>query len=686
MSIHQPKANEAFANNPLYLGNVNVDYANLKPEDADVIAEIITENREAIEHLVHQDAPTWESLIQPLERMENRLALAVSPISHLHSVLSTDEWRGAYEKMLPILTDYGTDMAQHKPLYEAVKKLRDGTHFSALSATQKKIVTDMVADFERSGVGLDDAKKAEFKKNSQRLSELSTQFSNNVLDATNAWHLLLPDDTRLAGLPESSKALLQALAQQHEQQGYRITLDAPVVIPVLSYADDCDLRETVYRAYNARASELANNGQYDNQAIIAEIRELRQKQAEILGFEDYAQLATASNRMAKTPEAVFAFLQNLVDKSHQAGIAEINELQHFAKSELNLPTLAPWDVSYAVEKLRQKQYALSQEDLRPYFPLSKTLEGLFAITHKLFGVTFQENTTRPVWHKNVQAFDVLNTEGNVIAGFYLDPYAREKKRAGAWMDSAVGRFNDNGKLQLPVAYLVCNFTPPVGEDESYITHDEVTTLFHEFGHGLHHMLTQVDEYSASGINGVEWDAVEQPSQFMENFCFDRECLTLMTHHKESGEPLPDDLYHKLISAKNFNSAMVMLRQLEFSLFDMRVHTAQEANREVLDILQEVRQKVAVTPSYEHNRFPMQFSHIFAGGYSAGYYSYKWAEVLSADSFSAFEEEGVLNPETGARFRDNILAVGSSRPSMESFVAFRGREPKVDALLKHNGIQ
>ena len=674
-----------FSQNPLYHPPAAPDFARIQPEHIDAIFAIIEENRAETERLATLTAPTWDTLMQPLERMANRLSKAVSPISHLHGVQSSDEWRAAYEKILPELAAYGTDLAQHNGLYQAVRALQAGDEYPRLSAAQQKVIDDSLESFERHGVALPDEAKAEFRANSQRLTELASRFSNNVLDATNAWQLPLADDARLSGLPEAIKPLLADLARQRDMDGYCLTLDAPVVIPVLTYADDRELRETVYRAYNARASELADDGQYDNAAIIEEIMRLRARQAEILGYADYAALSVA-DKMAKQPQAVFTFLDDLVDKSKAAGEAEMAALRDYAACELSLADLAPWDVAYAAEKLRQAQYALSQEDLRPYFPISTVIDGLFAISQRLFGVHFRANHSLSTWHKDVLAYDVLNADGSLRAQFYLDPYARAKKRGGAWMDGAVSRFRDNGALQLPVAYLVCNFTPPVGDSEACLTHQEVTTLFHEFGHGLHHMLTDVDIYSISGINGVEWDAVEQPSQFMENYCYDREALAGMTRHKDSGAPLPDELYNKLIAAKNFQSAMAMLRQLEFALFDFRYHSGTAWRDKTLDVHAAVRAAVAVTPAYAANRFPMQFSHIFAGGYAAGYYSYKWAEVLSADSFAAFEEEGVFNAATGARFRDEILATGGSRPSMASFIAFRGREPRVDALLQQSGIR
>ena len=674
-----------FSQNPLYHPPAAPDFARIQPEHIDAIFAIIEENRAETERLAALTAPTWDTLMQPLERMANRLSKAVSPISHLHGVQSSDEWRAAYEKILPELAAYGTDLAQHKGLYQAVRALQAGDEYPRLSAAQQKVVDDSLESFERHGVALPDDAKAEFRANSQRLTELASRFSNNVLDATNAWQLPLADDARLSGLPEAIKPLLADLARQRDMDGYCLTLDAPVVIPVLTYADDRELRETVYRAYNARASELADDGQYDNAAIIEETMRLRARQAEILGYADYAALSVV-DKMAKQPQAVFTFLDDLVGKSKAAGEAEMAALRDYAARELSLADLAPWDVAYAAEKLRQAQYALSQEDLRPYFPISTVIDGLFAISQRLFGVHFRANHSLSTWHKDVLAYDVLNADGSLRAQFYLDPYARAKKRGGAWMDGAVSRFRDNGVLQLPVAYLVCNFTPPVGDSEACLTHQEVTTLFHEFGHGLHHMLTDVDIYSISGINGVEWDAVELPSQFMENFVWEYDVLAQMSSHEETSAVLPKELFDKMHAAKNFQRGMFLVRQMEFALFDMEIYHQEDEDRlkEWPQILDKVRQEVAVTQPPAYNRFALSFSHIFAGGYSAGYYSYAWAEVLSADAYAAFEESDDV-AETGRRFWKEILAVGGSRSAAESFKAFRGREPSLDALLRHSGF-
>lgn len=671
-------------NNPLYFPKNIPDFAKIQPEHIEAIFAIIEENRQAIETLLTQTEYSWDNLMLPLERMENRLAKAVSPIVHLHSVCSTNEWREAYEKVLPALSLYSSELGQNEALYQAIKSIKAQESFAQLDSTKQKIITDNLKRFEHSGVGLSDADKAAFKQNSLRLSELSTTFGNNVLDATNAWQLWLSDKARLEGVPDAVKALLKDLAKQQGKEGYLLTLDAPVVTPILAYAQDRALRQEIYEAYNARASELSDEGRFDNTEIIKEIIDLRQKQAQLLGFEDYAAYSVDS-KMAESSESVLRFLEDLVERSRAQGMQDMAELQQFAAQELGIEVLEAWDISYASHQLRQAKYALSSEDLRPYFPINKVIGGMFEIARRLFAVRFRECESVSVWHEDVRAYEVLNAEDAVIATFYLDPYAREKKRGGAWMDGAAARFCDGARLQLPVVYLVCNFTPPVGEEQAYITHDEVMTLFHEFGHGLHQMLSKVEEYSAAGIMAVEWDAVEQPSQFMENFCYERECLDLLTAHKETGEKLPDALYEKLIASKHFQAALVMLRQMEFSLFDFRLHGRESEGKTALEVLKAVRERVAVTPTYANNRFPMQFAHIFAGGYAAGYYSYKWAEVLSADSFSAFEEAGIFDVETGARFRDEILAVGASRPSMESFIAFRGRAPEIGALLRHNGI-
>ncbi len=669
--------------NPLINPPAFPQFDQIKPEHAEAIHQIIKENREKLAELLKQSEFTWENLIHPMEIMANRLAKAFSPISHLHAVISTDEWRQAHEKVLPELSAYESDLSQHLPLYEAMRKIKEGPQYKELPKHKQKYIDDSILDFELNGVNLPACEKENYKANSLKLAELGTKFSNQLLDSTNAWTLHLADDSRLKGLPDSAKALLAAQAKEKGKEGYLITLDAPSVTPILSYCEDRELRREVHRAYAVRASELSDGGKWDNRPVIREMMQLRQRQMNILGLVDFAS-GQVIQRMTGKPAVVFDFLNDLVAKTNERGREEMTQLAAYAKERLGIEKLEAHDVGYASERLSQEKYAISQEQLRPYFPISKVLDGLFKLAQKLFAVEFRPTDKLPVWHKDVRAFDVLEN-GELMAHFYLDLYARSQKRGGAWMDSAVSRFGDGEPLQLPVAYLVCNFTPAVGGKEACLNHDEILTLLHEFGHGLHHMLTKIDVYGQSGINGVEWDAVEQPSQFMENFGYDKEILSWFSGHIDSGEKLPAELHDKLLAAKNFQSAMAMLRQLEFALFDFSYHSGANFQRDPMDVLKETQKQVTVVPVSDYSRFPMQFSHIFGGGYAAGYYSYKWAEVLSADSFSAFEEEGLLNEATGRRFRDEILAVGSSRPSMDSFVAFRGRKPEVKALLRHNGL-
>ncbi|MDO4435469.1 MAG: M3 family metallopeptidase [Cardiobacteriaceae bacterium] len=672
----------SFEHNPLYQPPAFPDFANLKPEHANAVLRILEENRAEISKLETLENPNFENFVMPLERMENRLNKAFSPIAHLHHVMSTDAWREAYQSLLPALSEYGTDYSQNQKIYQQFIRVRDDKDFEKLPKSRQKLVHDSIDAFERNGVGLDAQSKEAFKQSALRLSELSNQFGNQLLDATNAWSLLITDEEELIGVPETSKALFRSLAEQAQQEGYRLTLDAPVVTPILTYAKNRDLREKVFRAYQARASELADNGKFDNTPVLQEMMKIRLEQSKMLGAPDYASRSVAP-KMAKTPAAVLALLWDLVAKSKASAEADMKNLRAFAQSALGIDKLEAWDMAFVSEAYKQQKFSFSQEDLRPYFPVSAVLEGMFGIVHDVFGVSVKPSKALSVWHQDVLAYDVFEND-KLIAHFYLDLYARAQKRGGAWMDGAVSRMQDGDALQLPVTYLVCNFTPPVGKEESCLTHYEVQTLFHEFGHGLHHMLTKVVDYSQAGINGVEWDAVEQPSQFMENFCDKREGLNRITRHIKTGETLPEDLFQKLQASKHELSALALLRQMELSLFDFIFHMGNNALRPALEVLAEVKAQVSVVPNSD-SRLPMQFSHLFAGGYAAGYYSYIWAEVLSADSFGAFEETGVFNPETGKRFKEEILSVGSTRPSMDSFVAFRGRRPNVDALLRHKGI-
>lgn len=659
-----------------------------KVEPKNIVADLealLEKNRNDIAAVVEKNAqPTWASLVTPLDEIHDRLSQFWSPISHLNSVQNTPEIREAYNASLPKLSDYYTELGQNKALYEAYKALAESDEAKSLTPAQAEALTQTIRDFELSGVGLEGEPKKRYGEISARLSELGSQFGENVLDSTRAWSKLITDEAELAGLPESALAQAKQMAQAKEQEGWLFTLDIPSYLPVMSYADSQELRKELYTAYATRASELSSEGKFDNAPLIDEILALRHEMAQILGFENYAELSVAT-KMAESGQQVVDFLSDLAVKSKPSAESDLADLKAFAKSEHGVEELNSWDVSYYAEKLREKKYSISQEVLRPYFPIDKVLSGLFHTAQTLFGVDIREESDFDTYHKDVQLF-TISKNGEDIARFFLDPYAREGKRGGAWMDECrVRRRLDDGRLQLPVAYLVCNFTQPIGDKPALLTHDEVTTLFHEFGHGLHHMLTQVEVSSVSGINGVAWDAVELPSQFMENWCWEPEALAHIAGHFETNEPLPQDLLDKMLAAKNFQSGMQMVRQLEFSLFDFRLHREYQDGIKAQDVLDEVRSQVAVTVPPAFNRFQNSFSHIFAGGYAAGYYSYKWAEVLSADAFSKFEEDGIFNTETGAHFRDTILANGGSRPAAELFEAFRGREPSVDALLRHSGI-
>lgn len=647
--------------------------------------KILAHNQQAIEACVTNNTqPTWESLVLPLDQLHDDLNNFWSPISHLNSVKNSPEIREAFNACLPKLTQFYTELGQNKALYQAYKALAESDQAKHLSVAQTEALTQTIKDFELSGVGLEGAAKQRYAEISQRLSELGSQFGENVLDATQAWSKNITDESELSGLPESALDQAKQMAQAKGLDGWLFTLDLPSYIPVMSYADNAPLREEMYRAYATRASDQGGEAKFDNAGLIDEILALRHEMAEILGFENYAELSVAT-KMADNGQQVIDFLNDLASRSKPSAEQDLAQLKAFAKAEYEVENLNAWDMSYYSEKLRQHEYSLSQEELRPYFPMNKVLSGLFHVAQTLFGVAIREEQDFDSYHKDVKLF-TISKEGEDVARFYLDPYAREAKRGGAWMDSCRTRrrLSDN-RLQLPVAYLVCNFTPPIGDKPALLTHDEVTTLFHEFGHGLHHMLTQVDVSSVSGINGVAWDAVELPSQFMENWCYEPEALAHIAGHFETGEPLPADLLDKMLAAKNFQSGMQMVRQLEFSLFDFRLHKEYQAGMSVQAVIDEVRSQVAVTAPPSFNRFQNSFSHIFAGGYAAGYYSYKWAEVLSADAFSKFEEEGIFNTVTGAHFRDTILANGGSRPAAELFADFRGREPSTDALLRHSGI-
>ncbi|GGO77475.1 oligopeptidase A [Marinobacterium nitratireducens] len=671
--------------NPLLQPTELPAFSTIRPEAIEpAIDELLARNRERIEALCRAPGtPDWASLVAPLEQLNDELSNAWSPVSHLNSVVNEDKLREAYNACLPKLSQYWTELGQNQHLFEAFGKL--GRHEEGLDDSQRKVVENTLRDFRLSGIALDTAGQQRYAELQQRLSKLTTQFSENVLDATNAWSLLITDEARLSGLPPMARAAAKQAAEARGQDGWLVTLDFPSYFAVITHADDRELRQQVYRAYMTRASELGADPKWDNSAIIDEILTLRHELAHLLGFANYAEYSLAT-KMAESPQQVVDFLEDLAEKSRPEAQREFGELCEYARREHGMHELQAWDVAYFSEKLKQARYEVSQEELRPYFPLPKVLDGLFQVAGRLFDVEIAEVESFDSWHRDARLFEV-SRGGTPLARFYLDPFARERKRGGAWMDTCrIRRRLPDGALQLPVAYLVCNFTPAVGDDPALLTHNEVTTLFHEFGHGLHHMLTQIDYADVSGINGVAWDAVELPSQFLENWCWEPEALALISGHYQTGAVLPEALLEKMLAAKNFQSGMFMVRQLEFALFDFVLHRDYvPGETRVQSVLDRVREQVSVVPVPAFNRFQHGFSHIFAGGYAAGYYSYKWAEVLSADAFSRFEEEGIFNPQTGADFRRCILEAGGSREPMELFVAFRGREPSVDALLRHSGI-
>lgn len=654
------------------------------------IETLLAESRSATQALVDRaaaEAPRWSTLAEPLEALNDRLARAWSPVSHLNGTMNNPALRKAYEQCLPMLSDYSTWLSQHEGLFRAWQALKDGPAWAELDEAQQRSVNNTLRDFHLAGVDLPAERKQRYGEIKARLSSLANTFSNQLMDATQSWHLDLADDSRLAGLPESAMATLAANAEAKGQPGYRITLDFPSFLPVVTHADDRELRREVYTAFITRASDVGPDaGRFDNAPMMEEILALRGELARLLGFDSYADYSLAT-KMADSPQQVIGFLEDLAARAVPQAREEFSELSAFASSELGIEALEPWDVGYASEKLREARYAISQEQLRPYFPAPTVVAGLFKVIERLYDLRVEEDEAAPRYHQDVRFYRLLE-QGEPIAGFYLDLYAREGKRGGAWMDECRVRRLDGDELQLPVAYLTCNFTRPVGDKPALLTHDEVTTLFHEFGHGLHHMLTRQTIADISGINGVAWDAVELPSQFMENYCWEREGLDLIAGHVDDGARLPDELFNKLLAAKNFQSAMGMVRQLEFSLFDFRLHLAERAPDAagIQTLLDEVRDAVSVVPRSELNRFQNGFSHIFAGGYAAGYYSYKWAEVLSADAWSAFEEAGIFDTETGQRFRHEILEQGGLRDAGELFHAFRGREPSVEPLLRHSGIR
>lgn len=674
------------SNNPLLSINDLIDFPAIKPEHVvPAMKSLIADVQETLTTVTTDSTPaTWDDVITPLEKKTLALSRAWGAVSHLMSVRDEPELRKAYNEALPIVTQFWIGLSQSS-LSQKYKAIKESDGFRNLSAVRQRIINEELIDFKLAGAFLPEDKKAELKTVKETLAQESQKFSENLLDATNAYGLLVDDEKELAGIPTDDIAAFKETAQAANQEGYRITLQIPHYLAVLQYAQNRKLRETLYHAYVIRASELDFDGKFNNNDVMRRIVDLRAQEARLLGYRNYGEVSLAT-KMAKTPEEVVAFLRDLAQKSLPQAKADMAEVKAFAKDNLGIADPQSWDLPYASEKLREARYAYSDQEVKQYFTLPAVFNGLFGLVQTLFNIRIVKDNA-PVWHPDVQFFRIENAQGEKIAQFYVDLYARPNKRGGAWMDNDRTRNRLYGSLQTPVAYLVCNFAKPVGDKPALLTHDDVLTLFHEFGHGLHHMLSRIEEPSASGINGVEWDAVECPSQFMENFAWDWTVLESLTSHVQTGEKLPRSLYDKMLAAKNFQSAMAMVRQLEFGLFDMLLHTEFDSQKDnILDLLAEVRKEVAVTQQPDYNRFPNSFSHIFAGGYAAGYYSYKWAEVLSSDAFSLFEETGVLNPETGKKWLNEVLAVGSSRPAMDSFIAFRGRAPKIDALLRHSGIK
>ena len=633
-------------------------------------------------------AAKWDAFVEPLEDATERLARAWGQVEHLHAVLDSPDLRAAYNANLPKVTQFWTELGQNQRLFDKYRALANSAEFKSLTAARKRLIENALRDFRLSGAELAAELKPRYAEIQDELASLSAKFSENVLDATNAYSIFVEDEKRLAGIPADEIRAARDAAEKDQKPGWKFTLRMPSYLPVMQYAEDRTLRETLYRESATRASELGKP-EWDNSTLIARILKLRREEAVLLGYASFADVSLVP-KMAQSPTHVLEFLHDLAVRARPFAERDLAELRAFSTLELGIAKLEAWDMTYAAEKLRAQRYSFSDQEVKQYFPETQVVPGMFKLVESLYGIRIAESTA-PAWHADVRFFDVHNASDELIGQFYVDLYARESKRGGAWMDGAITRRRLKAGIQTPVAYLNCNFSGPVGGKPALFTHDDVITLFHEFGHGLHHLLTRIEDLGVSGINGVEWDAVELPSQFMENFCWEWEVLEHMTQHVDSKAPLPRDLFEKMLAAKNFQSGLATLRQIEFSLFDMHLHFDFDptTDRNALDVLAAVRKEVAVIVPPAFNRFPHSFSHIFAGGYAAGYYSYKWAEVLSADAFSAFEEarshRGVLDEAIGARFRDEVLAVGGSRPAAESFRAFRGREPEVDALLRHNGM-
>ena len=662
-------------------------YSDIQPDQIEAtISQQLADNRDNINNLLTNcQQPTWSNFMEPLTEWEDQLERAWSPISHLNSVQNSPALRDAYSACLPKLADYATEMGQNADLYAAVQQLAAQT--DDLDVGQRKVIANMLRDFRLSGISLPAEQQARYKTIAQQLSALTSQFSDNLLDATNAWSTTVTQLTALDGLPDTAIALAAQTAEQRNQTGWTLTLDYPSYQPVMAYATDRALRETLYTAYNTRASDQGpHDTAHDNTQLMENILALRHEQAQLLGFAQYADYSLAT-KMANDTDEIHTFLHELAKRCKPQAEQELAELQQYAAEQDGIHALQAWDIAYYSEHMRQHRYQLSQEELKPYFPVTQVIEGLFSLVGRLYQLDIQAIQGVDVWHPEVTVYEIRTLAGEVCSQFYLDLYARPNKRGGAWMGTCQTRLVSSQREQLPVAYMVCNFTPAVAGQPTLLTHSEVETLFHEFGHGLHHMLTQVNYPEIAGINGVAWDAVELPSQFMENFCWQRETLDMIASHHATGEPLPEALFERMLAAKNYQSAMGMLRQIEFALFDMQIHQAYDpaVGGQIPETLTAIREQVAVVQPPAWQRFPHSFAHIFAGGYAAGYYSYLWAQVLSADAFALFEEQGLFDPATGQAFLRHILQAGGSKDAAELFADFRGRAPSMDAVLRHTGI-
>ena len=672
-------------NNPVLNRQSLPLFDQIKPDHiSPAIESILKEANTLIESLKKKSATaSWENFVEPIEIISEKISRAWGQIEHLNAVVNSDNLRKAYNDNLVKLTEFYTNLSQDESLYKKYQSLKDGEAFKSLTSSQKRIIDNVLREFKLGGAELNETDKKRFKAIQEKLAKLSTQFEENILDATNEFSIFVDNLDELRGIPEENIRKALADAKEDKREGYKFTLHFPSYLPVMQYADSRPLREKLYHAYATRASELASP-KFDNTKLIEEILALRYESSKLLGFKNFTEMSLVT-KMAKSSEEVISFLMDLANKAKPFALKDMDELKSFSKT-LNIEKLEAWDVAYVSEKLRQAKYSFSENEVKQYFPEHRVLKGLFKVVETIFKLKIIKSDA-PTWHKDVSFYSIKNEDDELIGQFYFDLYARNHKRGGAWMDEAISRYKNSLESSHPVAFLTCNFSSPSENKPALFSHDDVITLFHEFGHGLHHMLTTVDDYSISGIKGVEWDAVELPSQFMENFCWEWEVVKHMTEHVDNKDPLPKTLFDKMIEAKNFQSGMQTLRQIEFSLFDIRLHTEYSNQNKInpLTLLETIRDEIAVVRPPSWNRFPNSFSHIFAGGYAAGYYSYKWAEVLASDAFSLFEEQGILSSHAGQKFKNEVLSKGGSRPAMESFVAFRGREPSVDALLRHNGM-